>query len=131
MIIDHIGVAVPDFEGAGEILKILGLEHHPPEEVADQKVKTLSFRAGDSEIELLTPTANDSPIAKYLAKKGSGIHHLALRVDDVEAVIARLTEKGVEMIDRQPRRGAGGKLIAFIHPKSTGGILIELTQVSS
>ena len=129
MIIDHIGLAVPDFGKAAEVLKLLGLQPHPPEEVPDQKVKTLSFRAGDSEIELLVPASPASPIAKFLEKRGAGIHHLALRVENLDLEIARLRGAGVRMIDDEPRKGAGGKRIAFIHPKSTGGILIELAEV--
>ena len=129
--IDHIGVAVPELEKAAAIFKILGLHAHEPEEVADQKVFTQSFQAGDNEIELLKPTAEESPIAKFLEKKGTGIHHVAIRVDDIESEIELLKAKGVIMIDDKPRPGAGGKMIAFIHPKSTGGILIELTQINS
>ena len=127
--IDHIGVAVPDLEKAAAIFKILGLHAHEPEEVVDQKVFTQSFQVGDSEIELLKPTADDSPIAKYLEKKGAGIHHVAIRVKDIESEIELLKAKGIIMIDEKPRPGAGDKMIAFIHPKSTGGILIELTQM--
>lgn len=127
--IDHIGVAVPDLEKAAAIFKILGLHAHEPEEVSDQKVFTQSFQVGDSEIELLKPTADDSPIAKYLEKKGAGIHHVAIRVKDIESEIELLKAKGIIMIDEKPRPGAGDKMIAFIHPKSTGGILIELTQM--
>ena len=127
--IDHIGIAVPELEGAAEIFKILGLKAHEPEEVAEQRVYTQSFQAGENEIELLKPTSDDSPIAKFLEKKGTGIHHVAIRVENIENEIAVLMEKGIRMIDEKPRPGAGGKMIAFIHPKSTGGILIELTQI--
>ena len=126
--IDHIGIALDEFGETGNILKIIGLKSHQPEEVSEQKVNTWSFQAGDSELELLIPTSSESPIAKYIDKKGKGIHHLALRVDDVKAEIEKLTTAGIKMIDHEPRLGAGNKLIAFIHPKSTGGILIELTQ---
>ena len=126
--IDHIGIAVLDFEAVAKALKLLGIEPHPPENVPDQKVETWSFPAGESEIELLKPTAVDSPISKYLDRKGTGIHHIALRVEDIRAEIARLQAAGIRMIDDEPRAGAGGKLIAFIHPKSTGGILIELSE---
>ena len=128
--IDHIGVALPDFGAAAKIFELLGLQRHDPEEIAEQEVETLSFQVGDSEIELLKPTSPDSPIAKFLDKKGAGIHHFALRVEDIEREIAHLKAEGIRMIDEQPRRGAGGKRIAFIHPKSTGGILIELTEVN-
>lgn len=127
--IDHIGIALDDFGETGKVLELIGLKPHHPEEVADQKVKTWSFQSGESEIELLQPTADDSPIAKFIEKKGRGIHHLAVRVDDITREIEHLKNSGIIMIDNTPRRGAGGKLIAFIHPKSTGGILIELTQL--
>ena len=127
-IIDHIGIALKEFGDTAKILKMLGLESYDPEDVADQKVNTWSFQAGPSEIELLSPSADDSPIAKYLENKGAGIHHLAVRVKDIRQEIAKITEAGIRMIDETPRVGAGGKLIAFIHPKYTGGILIELTQ---
>ncbi|MBC8278846.1 MAG: methylmalonyl-CoA epimerase [FCB group bacterium] len=126
--IDHIGIALDEFGDTANILKIIGLESHHPEEVPNQKVNTWSFQAGESELELLAPTSEESPIAKYIDKKGQGIHHLALRVENVKAEIEKLSSAGVKMIDHEPRLGAGNKLIAFIHPKSTGGILIELTQ---
>ena len=128
--IDHIGIALPDYSELGALLgNILKLASNEPEEVADQRVSTWSFKAGESEIELLVPTSEDSPIAKYIENKGAGLHHIAFRVDDIDSELAKLTAAGVRLIDREPRIGAGGKLIAFLHPKSTGGILIELTQV--
>lgn len=127
--IDHIGIAVGDL---GEALKFyrdaLGLEVEAPEEVASQRVRAHFIPAGESAIELLEATADDSPIAKYVAKRGPGIHHLTLRVDDIGAVLARLKEKGVRLIDDAPRSGAHGSLVAFIHPASTHGVLIELKQ---
>jgi len=126
--IDHIGIAVRDFKAVKYILNLLNIENHQPETVADQKVETLSFAMGDNEIELLKPTDADSSIAKYLDKKGTGIHHIAIKVENLDKEIARLIESGIRMIDEKPRIGAGGKKIAFIHPKSTGGILIELTE---
>ena len=128
VIIDHIGVALDDFGETGKILKLIGLEAHDPEDVPDQQVNTWSFQAGDSEVELLSPASKESPIAKFIDKKGKGIHHLALRVKNIRAEIDRLQSSGVRMIDVEPRKGAGNKLIAFIHPQSTGGILIELTE---
>ncbi|MBC8204233.1 methylmalonyl-CoA epimerase [bacterium] len=129
--IDHIGIAVSDFDAAADILgNKLNLHEHEPEEVPDQKVVTLSFSAGGSEIELLKPASDESPIAKFIAQKGQGIHHIALRVDDLQYELDKLASAGVKLIDEKPRMGAGGKLIAFIHPKSAGGILIELTQLS-
>ena len=127
--IDHIGIAVGDL---GEALKFyrdaLGLEVEAPEEVASQRVRAHFIPTGESAIELLEATADDSPIAKYVAKRGPGIHHLTLRVDDIVAVLARLKEKGVRLIDDAPRPGAHGSLVAFIHPASTHGVLVELKQ---
>ena len=128
-IIDHIGIALSDFAELGRVLESLGLVPQQPEEIPEQKVNTWDFRAGSALIELLIPTSPDSPIAKYLEKKGAGIHHIAIRVQDIKAQIAEFKAKGYQMIDENPRKGAGGKLIAFLHPKSTGGILIELVQV--
>ena len=127
--LDHIGVALSDSNEISKILELLRLEPHSTEEIPDQMVKIRSFTLGESEIELLTPTSPDSPIAKFLERKGPGIHHIAIRVDDIETEIARLKSNKYRMIDEKPRKGADGKLIAFIHPKSTGGILIELVQI--
>jgi methylmalonyl-CoA/ethylmalonyl-CoA epimerase len=127
--LDHIGIAVADL---GEALKFyrdaLGLEIEAPEEVASQRVRAHFIPIGESAIELLEATAADSPIAKYVAKRGPGIHHLTLRVEDIRAVLARLKEKGVRLIDESPRDGAHGSLVAFIHPASTHGVLIELKE---
>ena len=106
----------------------LGIRCTGVEEVAEQKVRTAFLPLKDTEVELLEPTAEDSPVAKFIAKKGEGIHHLAIRVEDLEAALAELREKGVRLIDEKPRRGAGGALIAFVHPAATGGILLELSQ---
>ncbi|CAM1377694.1 methylmalonyl-CoA epimerase, partial [Fretibacterium fastidiosum] len=128
-IIDHIGVAVKSIDAALEFWEgTLGVACHGVEEVAEQKVKTAFLPLKDSEVELLEPTAEDSPVAKFIAKKGEGMHHMALRVDDLEAALAELKAKGVRLIDEKPRRGAGGALIAFIHPAATGGVLLELCQ---
>jgi methylmalonyl-CoA/ethylmalonyl-CoA epimerase len=127
--LDHIGIAVADL---GEALKFyrdaLGLEIEAPEEVASQRVRAHFIPIGESAIELLEATAADSPIAKYVAKRGPGIHHLTLRVEDIRAVLAHLKEKGVRLIDESPRDGAHGSLVAFIHPASTHGVLIELKE---
>ena len=127
--IDHIGIAVGDL---GEALKFyrdaLELEIDPPEEVASQRVRAHFIPTGESAIELLEATADDSPIARYVAKRGPGIHHLTLRVDDIRAVLARLKEKGIRLIDEAPRPGAHGSLVAFIHPASTHGVLLELKE---
>ena len=127
--IDHIGVAVSDL---GEALAFyrdaLGLEIEQPEEVASQRVRAHFIPAGDAAIELLEATSDDSPIAKYVAKRGPGIHHLTLRVDDIAAALARLKARGVRLIDDAPRPGAHGSLVAFIHPSSAHGVLVELKQ---
>jgi methylmalonyl-CoA/ethylmalonyl-CoA epimerase len=129
MKIDHIGVAVKNLE---ESLKFyqetLGLELHGIEIVEEQKVKVAFLPIGDTEIELLESTDVDGPIAKYIANKGEGVQHIAYRVDDLEKAIADMLSKGVKMIDEKPRYGAGGAKIAFCHPKSTNGVLVELCQ---
>ncbi|MBU2488517.1 MAG: methylmalonyl-CoA epimerase [Proteobacteria bacterium] len=127
--IDHLGIAVEGIEAAREFWeKILGLPLEGTETVAEQKVTTAFLPVGESEVELLESTAPDGPIAKYLEKKGPGIQHVAFRVDDIEAALAELKEKGVQLIDQVPRKGAGGAKIAFLHPKATGGVLVELCQ---
>jgi methylmalonyl-CoA epimerase len=128
-VIDHIGIAVKSID---ESLKFwetsLGIKCTGVEEVAEQKVKTAFLPVKDSEVELLEPTADDSPVAKFIEKKGEGIHHMALRVDDLEKALSELKEQGVRLIDEKPRRGAGGAMIAFLHPSATGGVLLELSQ---
>lgn len=127
--IDHIGVAVKSLESVKELFKeVFGEEPAFEEEVADQKVKVAGFKVGESNIEFLEPTNEESPIAKYMEKKGEGLHHLAINVDDVQATLNTMKEKGVRLIDEKPRVGAEGKLIAFAHPKSLHGILLELSQ---
>jgi len=127
--LDHIGIAVGDL---GEALKFyrdaLGLEVEAPEEVASQRVRAHFIPVGESAIELLEATAEDSPIAKYIGRRGPGLHHITLRVDDIRAALARLKEKGVRLIDESPREGAHGSLVAFIHPASAHGVLVELKQ---
>ena len=129
-VIDHIGIAISDL---GESLKFfrdtLGLELEPPEEVPSQRVRAHFLQAGDATVELVEPTADDSPIAKFIARRGPGLHHLCLRVDDIVAALAELKTKGVTLIDDTPRPGAHGSLVAFIHPSSTHGVLVELKQV--
>jgi methylmalonyl-CoA epimerase len=128
-VIDHIGIAVQSIE---ESLKFwegsLGIKCTEVETVEDQKVKTAFLPIKDSEVELLEATSPESPIAKFIEKKGEGIHHIAIRVDDLESALAELKQKGIRLIDETPRLGAGGAMIAFVHPKSTGGILLELSQ---
>lgn len=127
--VDHIGVAVNSIEETKKLYSdILGLLHAGSETVAEQKVTTAFFPVGDTEIELLESTAPDGPIAKYIEKKGEGMQHIAFRVDDIEAALEELKAKGVKLIDEKPRKGAGGAKIAFLHPKSTFGVLVELSQ---
>jgi lactoylglutathione lyase/methylmalonyl-CoA/ethylmalonyl-CoA epimerase len=127
--IDHIGIAVKSIDEALKFYtETLGLKCSGVEEVAEQRVKTAFIPSGDSEIELLESTSEDGPIAKFIEKRGEGIQHIALRVDDIEKALEELKAKGVVMIDEKPRYGAGGAKIAFIHPKSTKGVLLELCQ---
>jgi methylmalonyl-CoA epimerase len=127
--IDHLGIAVLDLEAAREIFtKLLGFTVVKEEDVPDQQVRVVKLDAGGSDLELLAPTDSESPVAKFLAKRGAGIHHVTLRVRDLPTALHELETRGVELIDRIPRKGAGGKRIAFLHPKSTGGILIELCE---
>ena len=127
--IDHIGVATKDLAKTIEMYKeVFELDPVFAEEVAEQKVKVAGFKVGESTIEFLEPTSENSPIAKFLEKKGEGLHHMAIKVNNVEAMLAKLKDKGVRLIDDKPRIGAEGKLIAFIHPKSMNGILLELCQ---
>jgi methylmalonyl-CoA/ethylmalonyl-CoA epimerase len=127
--IDHIGIATNSInEGAGFYTNALGLTMAGTEEVTEQKVRTAFLPTGESELELLESTDPEGPIAKYIAKNGEGIQHIALRVENLEAALEELKAKGVRLIDEKPRRGAGGAMIAFIHPKVTGGVLLELCQ---
>jgi len=127
--VDHIGIAVKDLAEAKKFYsEMLGIKATGEEVVEQQKVKVCFFPCGDSELELLESTSPDGPIAKYIDKNGQGIQHLALRVNNIEAALADLKAKGVRLIDETPRYGAGGASIAFVHPKSTGGILLELSQ---
>jgi methylmalonyl-CoA epimerase len=127
--LDHIGIAVRDL---GEALAFyrdaLGLEVEAPEDVASQHIRAHFVPAGGAALELLEATSPDSPIAKYLEKRGPGLHHLTLRVDDLAAALARLKARGVRLIDESPRPGAHGSLVAFVHPSSAHGVLVELKQ---
>ena len=129
MKIEHIGIATARID---ESLKFwqgaLGLEVAHVEEVAEQGVRVAMLPVGEPRIELLEPTGPDSPVAKFLAKRGAGIHHIAVRVEDIGAALARLKESGARLIDEAPRVGAGGCLVAFVHPSSTGGVLLELVE---
>lgn len=132
MKIDHIGVATRAIEeAAGFWLSALGVSEIETEEVADQKVRVAMLPLGESRLELLEATSPDSPISKFIEKRGPGIHHLAVRVEDINAALAQLRGQGVRLIDNEPRIGAGGCLVAFVHPSSTGGVLLELVQRDS
>jgi methylmalonyl-CoA epimerase len=129
MKIDHIGIATNGIEDAARFYReALGLDVGEPEEVSGQKVRVAMLPIGESRIELLEANAEDSPISRFLTKRGPGIHHIALRVADIRMTLADLKGKGMRLIDEQPRVGAGGCLVAFIHPSSTAGVLIELVQ---
>jgi len=127
--VDHIGIAVKDMEQAKKFYSdVLGMAALGEEVIEQQKVKVCFIPCGDSEVELLESTSPDGPIAKFIEKNGEGIQHLALRVDNLEAALTDLKEQGVRLIDETPRYGAGGASIAFVHPKATGGILLELSE---
>lgn len=127
--LDHIGIAVKDLEQAKKFYTdVLGMKPEGEEVVEEQKVKVCFIPCGDSEVELLESTAPDGPIAKFIEKNGEGIQHLAFRVDNIEAALADLKAQEVRLIDQTPRYGAGGASIAFVHPKATGGILVELSE---
>jgi len=127
--LDHVGIAVADLQQALAFYRdALGLEIEAPEDVASQRVRAHFVPAGEAALELLEATADDSPIAKYVAKRGPGLHHITLRVDDIRAVLANLKAKGIRLIDDEPRPGAHDSLVAFIHPASAHGVLVELKQ---
>src|SRR5262245_13307945 len=129
IIIQHLGVAVESIEEALAFWRdALGLELKEVEVVEDQGVRIAMLPIGESRIELLEASARDTPVGKFLAKRGPGIHHLCVEVDDINAKLSELQARGARLIDEQPRIGAGGALVAFVHPSSTGGVLIELTQ---
>lgn len=129
MKINHLGIAT---KGIDDALKFwsdaLGLENVHTEVVEDQKVRVAMLPIGESRVELLEPTSEDSPISKFLEKRGGGIHHIAVEVDDIEASLAQLKDKGMRLIDESPRIGAEGCLVAFVHPSSANGVLLELVQ---
>ena len=127
--IDHLGIAVSSInERKNFWTEVLGLSFAGSETVQEQKVTTAFFPVGESEVELLESTAPDGPVAKYIEKRGEGIQHIAFRVENIEEALAELKEKGIRLIDEKPRTGAGGAKIAFLHPKSTNGILVELCE---
>jgi methylmalonyl-CoA/ethylmalonyl-CoA epimerase len=127
--IEHIGIAVANLEDASIIYeKLFGAPAYKEEEVASEGVKTAFFMSGPNKIELLEATNTESPIAKFIAKKGEGIHHIAFEVEDILVEITRLKSEGFIVLNETPKKGADNKLVAFLHPKSTNGVLIELCQ---
>jgi methylmalonyl-CoA/ethylmalonyl-CoA epimerase len=127
--LDHIGIAVSDLSAALSFYRdALGLQVEASEEVASQRVRAHFLATGSAALELLEATADDSPIAKYVAKRGPGLHHITLQVDDLAGALAQLKTRGVRLIDESPRPGAHGSLVAFIHPASAHGVLVELKQ---
>ncbi len=127
--IEHIGIAVKDLKAANNLYsKLLNNPPYKMEEVDSENVNTSFFQVGESKIELLEGTSPDGPISKFIEKRGEGVHHIAFEVDDIEKEIARLTKEGFQMIHEKPKDGADNKLIAFLHPKSSNGVLIELCQ---
>jgi methylmalonyl-CoA/ethylmalonyl-CoA epimerase len=129
MKIDHLGIATSEIAQALKFWEeAIGLQNVHTEEVSDQKVKVAMLPLGETRIELLEPTSEDSPISKFLQKRGGGLHHIAIEVEDIKDALDRLKRQGFRLIDENPRIGAGGCLIAFVHPSSTGGVLLELVQ---
>jgi methylmalonyl-CoA epimerase len=127
--LDHVGIAVADIEHAVSFWRdALGLDVHPPEHVADQRVEVRFVAAGPAALELLAGVGPESVVTKFVQKRGPGLHHVTLRVDDIRAALARLKGQGVRLVDEEPRVGAGGALVAFVHPSSAQGVLVELTQ---
>ncbi len=127
--IDHLGIAVNSIDqGKSFWTDVLGLSFEGSETVNEQKVTTAFFPVGESEVELLESTAPDGPVAKFIEKRGEGFQHVAFRVENIEEALAELKEKGIRLIDEKPRKGAGGAKIAFLHPKSTNGVLVELCE---
>jgi len=128
-VVDHIGIAVRSIDESLKFWQdVIGIECHGVEEVAEQKVKTAFLPLGDTEIERLEGTSEDSPVSKFIEAKGEGIHHIAIRVPNIEEALEELKAKGVRLIDEKPRMGAGGAKIAFVHPKASGGVLLEISE---
>jgi len=127
-VVDHIGIAVRSIAERAALYRILGLEVGGEEEVATEKVKVAFLPAEGTRVELLEPTAPDSPIASFLSKRGEGIHHICFRVSDIRATMSELKLRGFRLLSEEPRPGAEGSLVCFIHPSSGGGVLIELSQ---
>jgi methylmalonyl-CoA/ethylmalonyl-CoA epimerase len=127
-ILDHIGIAVESIDSGLAIYRALGVEVEGIEEVEDQKVRVAFLPVGDARIELLEPTDESSPIARHLERRGAGLHHICLRVPDIRAAMAQLSGEGYRLLSAEPVHGAHGCLVSFIHPKSAGGVLIEISQ---
>ena len=129
MKVDHIGIATPSIEeGLAVWRDTLGLEVHSSDEVKEQGVKVCMLAVGDTHVELLEPLGDETSVGKFLAKRGPGLHHIAVEVADIHGALAELKQRGARLIDETPRVGAGGSLIAFVHPSSTNGVLLELVQ---
>jgi methylmalonyl-CoA/ethylmalonyl-CoA epimerase len=127
--IEHIGIAVANLESATILYeKLFGASAYKEEEVSSEGVKTAFFKSGPNKIELLEGTSSESPITKFIEKKGEGIHHIAFEVEDIVVEMARLKNEGFIILNEEPKKGADNKLVAFLHPKSTNGVLIELCQ---
>ncbi len=127
--INHVAIVVPDVDAAMAFWRdALGMDLSRVEEVPQQETRVAFLPTGDSEVELVQPTTETSGMARYMEKRGPGMHHLCLEVDDIEAMLVRLKEKGVQLINEQPTVGAGGRRVAFVHPKSAGGVLVELVE---
>ncbi len=126
--IDHLGIAVKSLAQARKFYEQLGLKVLPEEEVAQEKVRVAMVPMGESRIELLEPTSEDSPIARFLAKRGEGLHHVSLHVDDLAGTVERMKRDGIRLINEQIQVGAGGHLYVFVHPSSAGGVLLELCE---
>jgi methylmalonyl-CoA/ethylmalonyl-CoA epimerase len=127
--IEHIGIAVKNIDEANKVYEsLLGVAHYKTEKVEREGVATSFFKCGDSKIELLEATNDDSPIAKFIEKKGEGIHHIAFAVTDIKAEVKRLVKEGFRVLNEEPKKGADGKWVVFLHPKSSHGVLVELCQ---
>jgi len=127
-VLDHIGIAVDSIDERIEFYKALGLEVEGYDEVPEQGVRVAFLPVGDSRLELLEPTGPDTPIARHLERRGPGLHHVCLRVPDIRATMVRLVDQGHTLLSEEPQIGAHGCLVCFVHPKSTGGVLLELSQ---
>lgn len=127
--IEHIGIAVKDLEAANKTYSaLLGVNNYKTETVESEGVETSFFRVGESKIELLAATHEESPIARFIGKRGEGIHHIAFEVEDIRAEMARLKDEGFVLLNEEPKKGADNKIVAFLHPKSSNGVLVELVQ---